>query len=482
MKKFLTNGILILAAILLPQFVSSALACSCFPTPTPYRAFHEAKAVFVGKIISSKDVPFSVKGRNGNFTMHDRHYIFSVEESFKGANTSELEVNAGPANSSCFDPFEVGETYLVYAYGDSESTLRSGACTRTTTLAGASDDLYHIRALLKGVPEPRFYGLALKIDYDYAKSTFAIWKPLGGAKIIVEGEGRSFEAVADEQGRFSIAKLPDGKYKAWPELAKGRSNYPGELEFVLGALREDVYPSVQQGTSAYAQFIIGWSNQVSGKILDAEGNPLRHAKAAVMLTRPNDSPLVIREDADDSYKSDGKYQFHGLKPGRYILSLSIRAPFKKDKPKRFYYPNAVSLDEAGEIAIGESDSLTDRDIKLPPGYVLRRVEGALVWPDGSPVADGWVFLAESETSEDDDKKYDWDTTHGHFYLEGFEGAEYWVHGSVGTIGMKDSSGKDLFDRGIQKLKAKPVKVTVGKVNTPLRLVIQLPEGVEKPKK
>jgi len=89
-----------------------------------------------------------------------------------------------------------------------------------------------------------------------------------------------------------------------------------------------------------------------------------------------------------------------------------------------------------------------------------------------------------ENSKDDDQKYDWMSADekGHFSLQGFEGAEYWVHASVNTSRMKTSSGKDLWDTGTHDLNAKPINVNVSKTNEPLRIVIPLPQGVEKPKK
>ena len=47
---------------------------------------------------------------------------------------------------------------------------------------------------------------------------------------------------------------------------------------------------------------------------------------------------------------------------------------------------------------------------------------------------------------------------GQFSLQGFVGAEYWIHVSV--------IGKEL--------KAKPVKVEVKKINEPLKIVMPLP--------
>lgn len=463
MKRPLTKLTLSLALIVLPQLAVSVKGCVCFPLPSPYRAYQEARAVFVGKVLSSKDVAAQEQLRDKSYTYYERHFRFSVAESLKGTTNSEIEISAGRIDTDCYQGFTIGESYLVYAYGDSPDALGSGACTRTNNLKYASDDLYYLHALLKGMAEPRVYGAVTRIDNDVTRGTSSRVVPIEGVKVIIEGEGRRFEAVTNKDGLYSLNKLPDGRYKARPILSnKYRTYFPAEEEFVLGTKPPSGDPfDVQQGVAAYASFRIGWNNSISGRILDSEGNPIVRAKASVMVARGS-SPLVIEEDEYDHHP-EGKYEFSGLTPGKYLLSVKIRAPFAdNDRASRFYYPYVENLNQATEITIGESESL-ERDIRLPPGYLVRQIEGTLVWPNGVPVSGGWVFLAESKDSGDDEKKYDWTSTDvlGRFSLQAFVGVEYWVHG------QSNSSGK-----------GEPVKIKVGKANEPLKVVIPFPKPAE----
>jgi hypothetical protein len=91
----------------------------------------------------------------------------------KAITSSEIEISAGRIETDCFQGFTVGETYLVYAYGDSLEALSSGACTRTNNLKYSSDDLYYLHALLKGIPESRVYGGVTRIENDLTKTTSA---------------------------------------------------------------------------------------------------------------------------------------------------------------------------------------------------------------------------------------------------------------------------------------------------------------------
>jgi len=120
--------------------------------------------------------------------------------------------------------------------------------------------------------------------------------------------------------------------------------------------------------------------------------------------------------------------------------------------------------QAREISIGENETLDDREIRLPPGYLVRQIEGVLVWPNGEPVSDGWVYLTASKDSPDDDKKYDSDSTDqlGRFSLQAFVGAEYWVHAEFRRSG-----------------KGTPIIIKVQPINEPLKIVIPFPKQIER---
>jgi len=199
-------------------------------------------------------------------------------------------------------------------------------------------------------------------------------------------------------------RVPDGKFKAHPLLPERYMLYfPTEEEFILTSKERLNYDRIQQGSSAYASFELGWNNHLNG-----------HRK--------------------------GKFQFYGLNPGKYLLSANIKAPFvDNDKATTFYYPNVSTVDQAREISIGENETIDEREIRLSPGYIVRQIEGILGWPNGVPVSGGWVSLAASKDSHDDDKKYEWGSTDalGRFSLQAFVGAEYWVRGESHSSGAGD---------------------------------------------
>lgn len=116
---------------------SEVSACSCVMPPPPEEALNSADAVFSGEVVDIVDNKGMLNG-NG-VTVY-----FEVDESWKGINKSEVSVTTGYNDGDCGFPFEVGQSYLVYAStGDMyrSNALSTTICQRTTNLANATEDL-----------------------------------------------------------------------------------------------------------------------------------------------------------------------------------------------------------------------------------------------------------------------------------------------------------------------------------------------------
>ncbi|HEX6185772.1 MAG TPA: hypothetical protein VFZ44_17920, partial [Pyrinomonadaceae bacterium] len=353
MGRLLFRPALALAFILLPQLAARVVACSCFPIPTPYKSFADARAVFSGTVLGQRDVVMKEGG-----TQH--LFRFAIGEAFKGVSGGEVEVNAG-GDTSCYVGFDVGQTYLVYAFGNSTGALYSHMCSRTTSLSSAANDVYHIRALLRGVPEPRIYGAVTRGDNELRGGrSVSSATPLAGIKIVVEevveeGKGRRYAAVTDRHGRYSLAGVPDGFYRASPVVpARYRLYYPGRVGFILHAGSYREHMSVHTGPSAYARFNLGWNTEIGGRVLDAEGAPIVRAKAALFAFDASGSPLLVEEERYDL--AQGKYRFQGLTPGRYLPAVTVKLPSGEGSSReaRFFHPGTAEATRAGEIAVAAS--------------------------------------------------------------------------------------------------------------------------------
>ncbi|WP_051530041.1 hypothetical protein [Anoxybacteroides tepidamans] len=113
-----------------------AYACDCVPPVSPKEAFAESKAVFAGKVVQIYETKIEEPGLG---KWPKRAVVLAVERTWKGVDETHVVVYTGFSNADCGYPFEVGEKYLVYAYG--ESDLFTNICSLIKPLAEAKHDV-----------------------------------------------------------------------------------------------------------------------------------------------------------------------------------------------------------------------------------------------------------------------------------------------------------------------------------------------------
>jgi hypothetical protein len=143
-SKYILLGMSVLIALL---YSGRALGCGCEKPSSPCKAYGEASVVFNGTVKGFTEGARKRK-TNGDVDFESRLFKFSVEETFSGAPTKELEVATGLSLDDCGYPFVKGASYLVYAYRDErDGRLYTSSCTRTKRTANASEDLQYLRGL-----------------------------------------------------------------------------------------------------------------------------------------------------------------------------------------------------------------------------------------------------------------------------------------------------------------------------------------------
>ena len=104
---------------------SVTLACSCAPPPPPKTALAQSHAVFVGKVTKID----GGEGRSVSVTLE-------ATTTWKGVAEKNVVVQTASDSAACGFTFEVGKSYLVYAYltgeeGAKDRALATNICTRT---------------------------------------------------------------------------------------------------------------------------------------------------------------------------------------------------------------------------------------------------------------------------------------------------------------------------------------------------------------
>lgn len=480
MRKILFKTIFLLIFIVSPFWVEKVSACQCFGIGTVYQSLEDAKVVFTGKVVEKN-------------TDKGRIYSFEIIEAFKGLSPKQVKINVANSENMCESGFETGKSYLIYAHGENEKNLYTNSfCSRNERLSYAQDQVFYLRELLKGKPEPQIYGSVARYDID-PNTNESSDTPLQNIKITVEGEGKHFEVSTDKNGLFRFDKIPKGRYIIKSAFSKvfADSSYPSEPEFLVlssgkvitGAysniFSEPLYDekeaeniSLARGAIAdgiYVEFSLRWNNRVEGKVFDLEGKPLGHAKVDLLPVATPFKEITSRNRIDYS----GKYRSAGLTPARYYLVAEVDAPFVGRDKARFFYPQAEVPEKATVISIKETDNL-ELDMIVP--VIMRKIEGKIFWSDGAPiVGDVRVVLSKSENPTDDElRENNYDVTsldgESRFSLNGYVGAEYWIQILVFAETFVNE------EKTTRRVKAKPIKIKVEKTNEPLKILIPKPDN------
>ncbi len=124
-----TSGVLLVTgALLLALMPSSVAACSCSQTSPPAVELGLAAAVFTGVVQKvSRDAAESV-------------VTLQVTGSWKGVSKAQKTVRTKADPEACGFSFEVGSSYLVYAYSRGPDTTTT-SCTRSGRMSDVGADL-----------------------------------------------------------------------------------------------------------------------------------------------------------------------------------------------------------------------------------------------------------------------------------------------------------------------------------------------------
>jgi 5-hydroxyisourate hydrolase-like protein (transthyretin family) len=255
--------------------------------------------------------------------------------------------------------------------------------------------------------------------------------------------------LTDGEGRFYVAGLPLGKYRA-------RAEIPGNLRITYQT-EKDV--EISEGRCSGVIFIATSLSRISGRLVDAQGKPVEGVKIDLVPVDSSNKEISNEQDFESRTDKEGRYSFDTLAAGRYSVAINHKGqPITHDQIYRTtFYPNTTDLSQARILALAEGQELTVDDFSLPPRIVEASIEGVVLWADGSPVRRAGVDLEliDHQTTEQiamtDDE--------GRFSIKGIEGFRYRVHASI------------IQNR--RPMHAEPVEVLMGQRGKPITLVINI---------
>jgi|GEM_PF-1644985 len=297
--------------VLLGSVVS--YGCSCVSDPGCKLMLND-DAIFLGTVIAQ------VTGDNLNpdgtrSSDYPQTTTFSVREAFHGVSGAEAALDTGAG--MCTYPFEIGQTYLVFAHWY-KGKLNTNICTRTQAevMAGALiQQLEAAKSFSDGAAMAALFGTVLRVPEDSSTKRGELhYKPAAGVPIEVKGpNGTEFATVTDKTGAYEFADLRAGEYQIQPQLPLHTTTRNREENKPMRVTVEEA-GSCQQDIHLY------WDGRISGLVVDPQGRPV---KGVVLLEWADRDARNLRSRQEglplDIVAADGMFSFSMLGPGNYFL-------------------------------------------------------------------------------------------------------------------------------------------------------------------
>jgi hypothetical protein len=172
---------------------------------------------------------------------HGKRIRLRVRTVFHGTELDDDDegstVEVWTAFGDCGFPFQMGETYLVYADDDEESdVMTTGACTRTRRVSDAGDDLAYLYFVKQDEDRAgRIEGfvtsdLLYQRQLDFSHYSDHIASPVAGAVVELKSSATPRYAAADEKGHFVFDGLAAGVFN----LSAFTPAFPAETHLLAG--------------------------------------------------------------------------------------------------------------------------------------------------------------------------------------------------------------------------------------------------------
>jgi 5-hydroxyisourate hydrolase-like protein (transthyretin family) len=203
----------------------------------------------------------------------------------------------------------------------------------------------------------------------------------------------TFKATTDQDGKYRIAEVPQGKYVIAPVAPT----------FVIANVNNLAGQSVivNEGENIEGiDFDLIRGGVITGKITDAEGHPIVEESVSLLSADyPRSGPS---HHLWGSFQTDdrGIYRIFGIRPGRYRVSVGQESVYRGvGKGRRslpiIFHPDARESAKATVIEVGEGTEAKKIDITISRAHEGFAVSGRVVDGEtGKPVANVAISLSK----------------------------------------------------------------------------------------
>jgi hypothetical protein len=333
-----------------------AHACSCALLGGACGAAKPGGTMFLGEVLDGRTVkvPAHFPGRN-NLFFNQRIFRIRVTDTFSGDQRAGevVEVRTGSGGGDCGFDFQPGKRYFVDAYTAQAAQddpaelaavhLGAGICGNTQPEESAGVIVSELRTALVRGRQPDLHG---EITLAIAGPSRQERKPLADVTvtIVADGDRAQFHSVSDTNGYYRFDTVPAGRYIATFDLPQhivllNTQNKP--LSVVIPH-------NDGTGLACHLSATAGPSGGISGRVMDADGNPVDVGVYVYSHGKIQDNTFPDFSD----YTDKGAFSLENLPDGEYDLV------FNNNRPK---------LHAVIQVTVHDGEEIRDMEIRLNQG-------------------------------------------------------------------------------------------------------------------
>jgi hypothetical protein len=304
----------------------------------------------------------------------------------------EIEILTGQGSGDCGYAFQIGVDYVVYAYKNAEGRLETNICSRTRTLAQATEDMEYFRAMSKA---PETGQIRVRTHLPDLPG-----KP--GILIIAEREGSRYPALTNASGEALFTDLSPGEYTIHAQSD--------------GDLPDD--PKVRLHAKGCLDVTLFRTLRITGRVTTRSGQPA--ARVEVQYRSIQDNPA-----GGTMTDSGGRYELRIVRTGQYYLGINLNHTATRETPyPRWFYPGTEDPAFATTIDFSGRPEVRTYDFILPDRQPERAIEGIVLETDGQPAPRAWLTAFDAARTPVAQAFAD---QNGRFALQVFVGTPYRLH-------------------------------------------------------
>lgn len=481
------------AKILICSLLMQAVveACSCGRTPTTCELLASAKVAFVGTVRQGTG-PDDPNKPGAGFGIGGKPAIVSVETNIRGLPEGTLEIQVDPSiGTSCYLELKAGERWLLFGSlleNGGKRVVYTGGCTGSISISPADPrGIQRMVASYAGGSEPAVRNFVFGEVRKY-KGWNTRWRDdnlIAGAEVSLTPAGpeaagaKGWKGTTATNGRFEVEGLSPGVY----QFAAAKGDLGSEL-MSRETFRDygDALPvkvevpakgCLELPVLLREQTRISGRVRSSGAVAGAESGKPVPKVTVTAFEAPSDSdgrPRAVRSAVTDE---EGRYEITRIPAGTYVVAVNAERGEDSSEYPMTFHPASPSQHGAARVEIGGSSATAEGiDITLPGKRKLVTMQVRVVWPDGRPVPEAIVDVADSQNEriyrfgERRAGREDWarfTDANGYASITVYDGTEYTVSATWQLMETPPRGSRVVTGRTIAWHRTNEAKVRVAGV-------------------